>query len=222
MDVVDLGITVRSIARVLGDSNRTRDIHFVEEVTGRERLGRFAEELRRSAEGRELLRVQPELSAAWVDYYALRALPEGTLGRAYTRHLDDNGITAELQALPVTYVADRDVAYLVRRFRQTHDLWHVLTGLGVTPHEEVVIHAFSWGQLRLPVSTLVVVFGSLKHLVLESRWGALRHSLREAYEAGRDAAPLLGVAWEKRWAEPLDEVRALVRVRPLSRRHLDA
>ena len=54
-------------------------------------------------------------------------------------------------------------------------------GLGVAGHEEVVIHAFSWGQLHLPVSAMVVLFGTLKHIVGERRWGTLGHSLREAY-----------------------------------------
>jgi ubiquinone biosynthesis protein COQ4 len=84
-----------------------------------------------------------------------------------------------------------------------------------------VIHWFSWGQLRLPVSALIMVFGSMKHIVLERRWGALRHSLREAYELGRDAPPLLGVYWEEQWRDSLDAVRARYGLRVLERRFLD-
>ena len=108
----------------------------------------------------------------------------------------------------------------MRRFRQTHDVWHALLGLGITGHEEVIIHWFSYGQLQLPVSALVMVFGTMKHLVLEQRWGALRHSMLEAYRAGRDAAPLLGVYWEDQWEQPLDQVRARYAIHPLERRWL--
>ena len=128
---------------------------------------------------------------------------------------------ADYQAARTRHVDDEDMAYLMRRFRQTHDVWHALLGLGIAGHEEVVIHAFSWGQLRLPVSALVVLFGTVKHIVLERRWGALRHSLREAYELGRDAQPLLPVVWEDQWSRPLAEVRARYRLRPLERRWLD-
>ena len=124
---------------------------------------------------------RPELSSEHVDYGMLRALPATTFGGAYVRHLDGNGITADYQAAATRHVDDPDMAYLMRRFRQTHDVWHALLGLGITGHEEVIIHWFSYGQLRLPVSALIMVFGTMKHIVAERRWGAMRHSMREAY-----------------------------------------
>ncbi len=217
----DSYLVARAVVRVLGDSTMTHEIHRVEEITGRPAYRRLLAELRDDPDGQRLLREQPELSSELVDYDALRRMPETTLGGAYVRHLDGNAITADYQAARTRHVDDPDMAYLMRRFRQTHDVWHALLGLGITGHEEVVIHAFSWGQMRLPVSAMVVAFGSMKHIVLEKRWGTLRHSLREAYEAGRDAAPLIKVVWEDLWAEPIDRVRARYHVRTLERRWLD-
>ncbi len=210
----------QAIVRVLGDSTKTHEIHRVEEITGRPRYRRVLAELAQTDEGRRILAARPELSSEQVDYDALRALPATTLGGAYVRHLDRNHITADYQAAATKHVDDPDMAYLMRRFRQTHDVWHALLGLGITGHEEVIIHWFSFGQLQLPVSALIMVFGTLKHLVGERRWGAFRHSLLEAYRAGRDAAPLLGVVWEDLWTEPLDFVRARYGVHPLDRRWL--
>jgi len=210
----------RAVVRVLADSTRTEEIHKVEELTGRPSYRKLLSAIADDAEARRLLADRPELRSDQVDYDALRRLPEHTLGGAYVRHLDHNHITADYQAAPTRYVDDPDMAYLMRRFRQTHDVWHALLGLGITGHEEVVIHWFSWGQLRLPVSALIMVFGSLKHIVLERRWGALRHSLREAYELGRDAPPLLGVYWEDYWDAPLEVVRARHGVHVLERRWL--
>ncbi len=210
----------RAVVRVLADSTKTHEIHRVEEITGRPAYRKLVAWMRGDPEGRRILAERPELSSEVVDFDALRRSPATTLGGAYARHLDDNGITADYQAARTRHVEDEEMAYLMRRFRQTHDVWHVLLGLGITGHEEVIIHAFSWGQLRLPVSAMVVLFGSVKHIVLEQRWGALRHSLREAYEVGRDAAPLLAVRWEDRWSEPIADVRARYRVRSLARRWL--
>ena len=209
-------------ARVLGDSTKTHEIHRVEEITGRPRYRQELAALERTPGGQRLLKERPELSSELVDYDALRKLPETTLGGAYVRHLDRNHITADYQAAATRHVDDPDMAYLMRRFRQTHDVWHALLGLGITGHEEVIIHWFSYGQLRLPVSALIMVFGTLKHLVLERRWPALRHSLMEAYRVGRDASPLLGVVWEDLWTEPLEAVRARFHVVPLERRYLDS
>jgi ubiquinone biosynthesis protein COQ4 len=211
----------RAVVRVLADSTRTAEIHKVEEITGRPSYRRLLRALAESSEAERLLAARPELRSDQVDYDALRKMPPDTLGGAYVRHLDGNNITADYQAAPTTFVADEDMAYLMRRFRQTHDVWHALLGLGIAGHEEVVIHAFSYGQLRLPVSALVIVFGSLKHIVLERRWGALRHSLREAYELGKQAPPLLGVYWEEQWADPIDDVRDRYHLHPLDRRFLD-
>lgn len=214
-------IVGRAVVRVMADSGRTNEIHKVEEITGRPAYRKLLGEMMARPGGRRLLDERPEFSSKHIDFDKLRKLPETTLGGAYVRHLDGNKITADYQAVGTAYVDDPDMSYLMRRFRQTHDVWHALLGLGITGHEEVVIHAFSWGQLRLPVSAMVVAFGSLKHIVLERRWGALRHSLREAYDAGVAAEPLLPVVWEDHWTDPLDDVRALYNVHPLERRWLD-
>ena len=212
----------QAIVRTLRDSTQTQEIHRVEEITGRPRYRRVLRELAATPEGKRLLRDRPELSTEQVDYDHLRALPATTFGGAYVRHLDTNHITADYQAAATVHVDDPDMAYLMRRFRQTHDVWHALLDLGITGHEEVVIHWFSYGQLRLPVSAMIMVLGTMKHLVLEKRWAALRHSALEAYRAGRDAAPLLGVYWEDFWEDPIEDVRASYKVHPLERRWLDA
>jgi ubiquinone biosynthesis protein COQ4 len=211
----------QAVVRVLADSTKTHEIHRVEEITGRPRYRRILAEMRATPEGQRLLRDRPELASDRVDYDKLRVLPATTLGGAYVRHLDGNHITADYQAAATRHVDDPDMAYLMRRFRQTHDVWHALLGIGITGHEEVLIHWFSFGQLRLPVSALIMVFGTLKHLVLERRWNALRISLMEAYECGRDAAPLLPVCWEDHWKRPLVDVRADYNVVPLDRALFD-
>ncbi|MBA3818963.1 MAG: hypothetical protein H0X17_08740 [Deltaproteobacteria bacterium] len=211
----------KAVVRVLGDSTKTHEIHRVEEITGRPRFRQIQAELEATPEGRRLLTARPELSSELVDFDHLRSLPATTFGGAYARHLDDNGITADYQAAATRHVDDPDMAYLMRRFRQTHDVWHALLGIGITGHEEVLIHWFSWGQLRLPVSGMIMMLGSLKHLVLERRWQAVRHSMLEACRAGRDAAPLLGVYWEDLWEEPLEAVRSRYRIHPLDRTRFD-
>ncbi len=219
--VSDTARVAQAVVRVMADSTKTHEIHRVEEITGRPRYRRLLREIAATPDGRRILADRPELSTEQVDYDALRALPETTLGGAYVRHLDRNGITADYQAARTRHIDDPDMAYLMRRFRQTHDVWHALLGLGITGHEEVIIHWFSFGQLQLPVSAMIMVFGTLKHLLGERRWGALRHSLREAYRVGRDAAPLLAVRWEDFWEQPLADVRARFGLHPLERRWLE-
>jgi ubiquinone biosynthesis protein COQ4 len=166
-----------------------------------------------TGEGRRLLTDRSHLADADLDQ--LRALPDNTLGREWVRFLDDHGLDPSLTKQPTPYTDDDRCAYLMHRIRQSHDLWHVLIGVGTRGDEEVLVHAFSLAQTGLPSSVAIVVLGALKHMVLERRWPALRHDLLSAHRAGKRAAPLLGVYWERHLERPLDDVRALYHVTPL-------
>jgi ubiquinone biosynthesis protein COQ4 len=214
-----------AIARTLRDSTRTDELLVAEELVCRRRfntiLATWHHQIARDPEALALLCEKPRIAKADVDFDALRALPEATVGGAYVRFLDRYGLDPDLLADPIGHWSgarydDPDAAFLHERYRQTHDLWHALVGLGTAGHEEVLLHAFTWGQLRLPYSALIVAFGTLKHILFERRWDVLRHGLRDAWQAGRDAAPLLLVRWEDRWGEPLDEVRRTFRIRTLA------
>jgi ubiquinone biosynthesis protein COQ4 len=205
---------LRSMVRVLQDSSRTPDIHVIEDVCSAGRFRALLDAARASGEGAEVLRARPELDGSTLDVPLLRGLGEDTLGGAYVRHLERNGLGIYEDPLSFEFVQDPDVRYLIHRWRQTHDLWHVLLGLGAQGYEEVLVHTFALGHLRLPISALIVGFGVPKHLVLEGRWGALRHGVSAMYRAGRDARPLLLVPWEQLWDRPLDELRRAYRIRP--------
>jgi len=213
-----------SIVRALRDSNRTDELLVAEELVCRPRFTALHATLRdtiaRDPEARDLLRDKPRLATDAVDLDALRRLPATTLGGAYVRHLDRFGLDPDLLADPAGKWSgagydDPDTAYLHERYRQTHDLWHALTGLGTEGHEEVLIHAFTWGQLHLPYSALIVLFGTLKHILIERRWDVLTRGLDEAFAAGRAARPLLLVYWERRWDHDVDDLRHELGIRVL-------
>ena len=207
----------RVLVRTLLDSSRTDDLLTGEELTSVGRMPALVATLAASDEGRALLRERPRLDTRTVDFAALRALPDGTLGRAYTQHLERCRLDPDALTTPVTRGASPLANYLLERVRQTHDLWHTLLGLGVQGHEEVLVHAFQWPQLRMPYSALVVLFGTAKHIVGEGRTAVLRHALGEALRAGRRAAPLLPVYWERHWEAPLEQLRTRLGVVPATR-----
>jgi ubiquinone biosynthesis protein COQ4 len=211
MTPAELLRVAQATGRVLRDSTQTTEIHVVEELTGRGRFARLLDELGNA----EIMSRRPELCSDQVDYDALRRLPADTLGGAYARHLDLNGLSADYQAAETRYVDDEDIAYLMRRFRQTHDVWHTLINVGIEGWEEVTVHAFSLGQLHLPVSWMVLLFGGIKHGLLERRWDALTKTMPRAYQIGRRAQPLMPVIWENMWDEPLPKVRARFQVEPI-------
>lgn len=197
------------------DSEQTGEIVVGEEITGQAQLRYWVKSgIFDEGEGVDLLRDRPEI--AELDLGPLRDLSDGTLGREFARFLDDNEIQLEGLAQPTPYT-DGDVeAYLMRRIRQCHDLWHVLAGLGTAGHQEVLVHCFSIAQTGLPFSLIIISLGSLKHMVLEGRWRVLTHETRRAYRSGRDASSLLTAYWERRWSQPLSEVRKEFGILPMN------
>lgn len=157
-------------------------------------------------EGRRLLAERPRIDRAHVDWDALARLPDGTLGREYVRFLADNGISPEpFEALPD--VGDDRAAYVVLRLRQTHDLWHVLTGYGADVRGELLLQAFTYAQIHAPSALLLAAVGSLRYAPLAA--GHAR-ALARAYRRGKATRSLPSFRWEDHWETPLDELRALL------------
>ena len=169
---------------------------------------------RAARRGSERARAHPSRAAIdskHVDYAALRALPADTLGGAYARALEAQGLDPDIFQRPPGL--PEDLAYVGQRARQTHDLWHVLTGLGTDIPGELALQAFTEAQNGMEFSRLIVRFGLLIFGLRYPRaWGLVRRGR----ESGRNATFLLAVRWEDLWEVPLDEVRKRVGIVPVA------
>lgn len=215
--MLDLRTTKRfsqAFVRTLMDSENTAELLVGEELTSIGRMEAVAPLLEASEEGRAILAERPRLDGETIVRHGLAGLPEGTLGRAWVDHLRRNGLDPAALTVPVTRGPTERANYLLERVRQTHDIWHTVLGLGTKPHEEVLVHAFQWPQLKMPYSALVVFFGTFKHVIGEGRWPLLTRGLRRAVAAGRHAAPLITVYWERHWDVPVTEMRRRLQIEP--------
>ena len=61
-------------------------------------------------------------------------------------------------------VAD-DASYIMLRLRQSHDIWHVVTGFGTDKVGEIALKAFEVAQARRPLVASIVAQFILKALV---------------------------------------------------------
>lgn len=106
----------------------------------------------------------------------------------------------------VRYIDDPELAYIMQRYRESHDFYHVLLGFGVSLPAELVVKWFELANFHLPVALLSGVFGPLRMEPSERRrlmktYGAW------ALKCGGSAECLIGVYWEKEWERDLEEVR---------------
>jgi len=148
-------------------------------------------------ERRHLRNAPPEINH-------LRHLPRGTLGQAYADHIDTHGFNpAYYQPLPVT----DDTTYALARVRETHDIWHVLTGFHPTPIGEIGLKAFELAQLHRPMSAVIVAGGLLRYLMIKPAYFAdVMETIATGYQMGLKARPLLAEDWESQWETPLTQL----------------
>ena len=169
-------------------------------------IARRVKDLESLTEGREILAARPRIDRTHVDFEALEALPEGTLGREYVRFLKTNGITPDVFA-ELPDVRDPRAAYMVLRMRQTHDLWHVLTGYAPDVPGEILLQAFTHSQTGAPGSLMIALFGTLRYVMWKKGPVVAFRDLAKAFRHGKSCAFLPTVYWEREWSTPVSDLR---------------
>lgn len=196
-----------ALAKVMADPDRTDQVLefgiYANAGTLNSRVHRFYDDPR----GQLLYAQRRTLDSKTVDLDALGRLPEGTLGRAYADFMRSHGITPEIFDGTPPQVADPRVAYVIQRIRQTHDLWHVVTGYETDPLGEIVLQAFTFAQVGAPSSGILAVAGTLRGL-RERR--TLPREVIAAYRRGWRAERMPTFLWEDHWETPLATVREML------------
>ncbi|KAI1366705.1 Coq4-domain-containing protein [Xylaria arbuscula] len=168
----------------------------------------FANRLRRamlsSPTGRRILRDRPRITSTSLDLPRLRALPASTVGATYVAWLDREGVTPDTRA-GVRYVDDEECAYVIQRYRESHDFYHALTGLPVVREGEVALKAFEFANTLLPMTGLsVFAVATLKPAERKRFWEiygpwAVRNGLR--------SEEVINVYWEEELETDVADLR---------------
>jgi ubiquinone biosynthesis protein COQ4 len=101
-----------------------------------------------TVEGRQILVEKPLISTDALQIDALSELPEDTLGGAYARFMRHHGFSPDDRGL-VRFIEDPEMAYVMARYRQVHDFWHVLCGLPISVRGELALKLFEFAQVRI-------------------------------------------------------------------------
>jgi len=91
-----------------------------------------------------------------------------TFGQAYGKFLEGHGFDPD-ERNEVTHIEDAELAYIMLRYRQCHDFWHVLTGLPSTLLGELGLKGLELFQTGLPVAALSATVGSFRLEVSERK-----------------------------------------------------
>ena len=176
-------------------------------------FAQIADRMRDSDTGQQLLQERPQITVASVQ--ALQHLPEGTLGHAFWHHMASNDILEIPDLGTPTLRWDEETEYARDRYRQTHDVRHILLGVGIEGHEEVILQTFQFAQQPQILSAGIVLLGGLKHALIDRQWRTLLRLLPQAWRAGRRAVDLSCVRFESLWHLPLAQVRQALSITPV-------
>lgn len=134
----------------------------------------------------------------------LRQMPENSVGRAYAAWLDREGVTPDTRD-PVRYIDDPEEAYVMQRYRETHDFTHAITGLPVIIEGELAVKAFEFANTLLPMTALsLFAVVRLKPAERQRFWDIY---LPWALRNGLKAEEVINVYWEEELETDVEVLR---------------
>jgi ubiquinone biosynthesis protein COQ4 len=167
----------------------------------------------KTAFGKRVLDEEIELLDTLTNRKMLAALPVGSFGRTYHDFCQREGISPEglIDAADGHYddfTDDRMYRY-ARRMRESHDLWHILSGYGRDGFGEACVVSFSYAQTKSLGFAAIAVMGAF-HFKRAFPKAAVWTAVWQAYRIGKKTTWLPSVNWEALMQLPLEEVREML------------
>lgn len=192
----------------LADPDDTRQAFRIADALSFRTPQRMRRRFRKHATGGRLLARRDDLLSVLIDRPRLEAMPANSLGRAYLRFLDSEGITAAglveaSKAGSREHTEDDAETRFVRdRMRDSHDLWHTVTGYRGDLLGEAALLAFTFAQTRHPGIGFLAGVGAVMAAI-----PGTRRFIVKGFRRGLRATWLPAVDWVALLPRPLDEVR---------------
>ncbi len=163
----------------------------------------------RDADAARSLREMPRIGSLSLNQ--LLTYPEGSLGREFALHMERNGL--DPAGIPVPEIGANRLRYVKAHLRETHDVWHVATGMGTDVAGEIGLQAFYLAQLPSRLSAMLIAMGFLHVATVNpSARDAMMSEVLRGWSVGKRAKMFFGVDWKAHWARPLADVRAMLGV----------
>jgi len=208
---------IRNFQMLMKDKEDTAAVFRIfESLPSKDFLPRIAE-FTLSERGAYLRQTEPCLPEILDDHAALRRTPKGSLAHAYCDFMEAEGLSA------AGLVAESDragrprfpdlVEWYINRSRDTHDMFHVLTGYGRDALGEASVLLFTHGQAPSQGHLLIGYAGAANiKKIAKGTKAPVFGAVREAHRIGKGAPPLINQPIRQLLERPLEDVRAELRI----------
>lgn len=202
--MLDSFMTLKGTIALFANPSNTLSVYDIEDGLRHDKSTHLSIEFLKAQPGVMSL-VEKRYLAPPPNLEALSKCSPYSLGYAYATYIQSHGFD------PVFYrnlaVSD-DTSYLFLRRRQTHDIWHIVTGFGIDEASELGLKAFELAQTRSTMSALLVAGGLVRTLFKEpEQLGYLLDRIAIGYRMGTKAQPFLAQQWEEQWEKPVAQWR---------------
>jgi len=204
----------RHMQKLIANKEDTEQVfHIIEALNGRSFQKNFAA-FAATPEGKRHLKERTYLPPILDDHSWIEKLPEGTVGRAYIDFMRREGLSAQglveesEKFRSKAREFDDDYLWYANRLRDTHDLFHVLSGYNRDALGEASLLAFTYSQ-NPGAGVLFIAFMGCrtiaKHAPKEAR---IMDSFREGKRNGAKAGKIIREDIVALMHEPLEAARA--------------
>lgn len=205
---------------LLKDKENTEEVFKIFEALPSPNIAERSRRFVLSETGQGLRVTEPYLPPLLDDHEALRKHAKGSVAHAYVEFMESQGLTAQgLVDEYARFQGDRPkygdlFEWHFNRFRDTHDLLHVLTGYSRDALGEQCVLAFSAGQ-NPGLGDLFIAYAGAMHMKRHHAHGApVVAAVREAHRHGKRRPCLAEMPIMELLARPLEEVRKELGIEP--------
>lgn len=208
-----VALGIGSAAMALARPTRADMVFTMAEVTGYQAMQYMRSQMLKSSEGTEILKKRPRINSKTVNLDWLYSLPDCTVGKTYSNFLETNKVTPDSRS-PVQFIDDVDLAYVMQRYREIHDLIHTSLGMPTNMLGEVTVKWFEAIQFKIPMCIGGALFGPIR-LRPKHRKLYKEQYLPWAIKTAYNAEFLLNIHFEKRWEQTMDDFHREFKIKPL-------
>ena len=208
---------LNAIRRLLADKDDTVQVFEIMLAMNGRSTAKGYRRLISTVSGGRLAYERVEIADLLSDDALVDGFAPGTVGAAYRHFVRSEGLSAEglaaesRKARGAAPDVKHPIAWFGRRIRDTHDLWHILSGYHRDGLGELCLVAFSYAQTGSLGWAVIALGGVLQgfklghgRTVAGAVWQAYRHGRAAKWLPGEDFAAILN--------EPLDAARARLNI----------
>ena len=210
------GAALKALGRLLNDKEDTGQVFEIMRALNGTATADAYQRLLTTPQGGRIAYERQELAQRLMDDAWLDSFAEGTVGAAYrdfirTEQLSAEGLAEVSRSSGNEIDVQHPYAWMGRRTRDVHDIWHILSGYHRDGLGEACLVAFSYAQTK-GLGWALIALGAASR----SRGANYPYNkaIWQGYKRGKAAAWLLGEDYERLMAEPLDAARKRLGITP--------